>query len=180
MIHEQAHCHNEAANHQLHTAEAFWIIRIFSIEECSSLMQNLMRIHCSTQSFWMWWPHSTHAHSTASTDPHWLVQWSHHCSHIGIPVHSPWLLGYINVMQTILVILTMVGLFPDWPLILQITLLSGCKTYLTSFLSHPIITLSPGSQGFFVHMFCTNACQMQKGPYLTNCFPYINNFKYES
>ena len=30
-------------------------------------------------------------------------------------VHSPWLLGYINVMQTVLVILTMAGLFPDRP-----------------------------------------------------------------
>ena len=43
--------------------------------------------------------------------PHWLVQWSHHCSHMCIPVHSPWLPGYINVMQTVLIILTMAGLF---------------------------------------------------------------------
>ena len=45
--------------------------------------------------------------------PHWLVQWSHHCSHICIPVHSPWLPGYINVVPTILIILTVVRLFPD-------------------------------------------------------------------
>ena len=32
-----------------------------------------------------------------------------------IPVHSPWLLGYIDVMQAILIILTMAGLFPDRP-----------------------------------------------------------------
>ena len=44
--------------------------------------------------------------------PHWLVQWSRHCSHMFIPVHSPWLPGYIDVTQTILIILTMVGLFP--------------------------------------------------------------------
>ena len=43
--------------------------------------------------------------------PHWLVQWSCHCSCMCIPVHSPWLPGYINVMQTILVILTMAGFF---------------------------------------------------------------------
>ena len=30
-----------------------------------------------------------------------------------IPVHSPWLPGYNDVMQTILVILTMAGLFLD-------------------------------------------------------------------
>ena len=29
-----------------------------------------------------------------------------------IPVHSPWLPGYINVMQTVLIMLTMAGLFP--------------------------------------------------------------------
>ena len=30
-----------------------------------------------------------------------------------IPVHSPWLPGYIDVAQTILVILTIAGLIPD-------------------------------------------------------------------
>ena len=29
-----------------------------------------------------------------------------------IPVHSPWLPGYIDVVQTILIVLTMPGLFP--------------------------------------------------------------------
>ena len=47
--------------------------------------------------------------------PHWLVQWSHHCSRMCIPVHSPWLPGYIDVTQTVLVILTIAGLFPDRP-----------------------------------------------------------------
>ena len=32
-----------------------------------------------------------------------------------IPVNSPWLPGYINVMQAILVTLTTVGLFLDRP-----------------------------------------------------------------
>ena len=45
--------------------------------------------------------------------PHWLVQWSHHCSCMHIPVHSPWLPIYIDVTQTTLIILTMAGLFPD-------------------------------------------------------------------
>ena len=37
-----------------------------------------------------------------------------------IPVHSPWLPGYINVAQTFLIILTMAGLFPDRPHMLLI------------------------------------------------------------
>ena len=49
--------------------------------------------------------------------PHWLVRWSCHCSCMLIPVPSPWLPGYINVMQTILVVLTMAGLFLDRPCI---------------------------------------------------------------
>ena len=47
--------------------------------------------------------------------PHWLVQWSRHRSHTHSPVHSPWLPGYINATQTVLVILTMAGLFLDRP-----------------------------------------------------------------
>ena len=40
---------------------------------------------------------------------------SHHCSYMHIPVHSPWLPGYIDVTQTILLILIMDGFFPDRP-----------------------------------------------------------------
>ena len=47
-MHEQAHCCDEAANHQLPIATAFWIVQIVSVEEGSSLTQNLMQIHCST------------------------------------------------------------------------------------------------------------------------------------
>ena len=69
--HEQAHCHDEAANHPLPRAVAFWVTTIVFMEEYSSLMQNLMQICGSThsKSFWMQWPHSTHAHSIASTTP---------------------------------------------------------------------------------------------------------------
>ena len=48
MMHEQAHCCDEAANHQLPVAVAFHIIKIVSTGECSSLTQNLMQICCST------------------------------------------------------------------------------------------------------------------------------------
>ena len=50
MMHEQARCRDEAANHQLPIAVAFWIIWIVSTGECSRLPQNLMQIHCSTRS----------------------------------------------------------------------------------------------------------------------------------
>ena len=35
-----------------------------------------------------------------------------------VPVHLPWLPGYIDVIQTALVMLAMAGLFPDRPLVL--------------------------------------------------------------
>ena len=111
-MHEQAHCRDEAANHQLHIAVAFRIIWIVSMEECSSLTQNLTQIHCSTRSVIF---NMTSTQYTCSLNgiyrPHWLVQWSCHCSCTCIPVHSPWLLGYIDFAQTILIILTMAGLF---------------------------------------------------------------------
>ena len=50
MTHEQAHGCDEAANHQLPIAVAFWIIQIVSMEERSSLIHNLMKIHCSARS----------------------------------------------------------------------------------------------------------------------------------
>ena len=40
VMHEFLHCRVEAANHQLPIVTAFWIIRIASAEECSSLMQS--------------------------------------------------------------------------------------------------------------------------------------------
>ena len=112
--HEQAHSCDEAVNHQLPIAAAFWIIQIGSVEECLSLMPNLIQIHCSTCSVIL---NVTATQYTCSLNsishPHWLVQWSCHCSFMHIPVHSPWLPGYIDVMQTILILLTMAGLTPD-------------------------------------------------------------------
>ena len=116
MMHEGTCCRDEAANHQLPIAGAFWIIQIASVEECSRLMQNLMQICCSICSVILNVKAIQYTHSLNGTyRPHWLVQWSLHCPHMCIPVHSPWLPGYINVMGTILIILTMAGLFPDRP-----------------------------------------------------------------
>ena len=64
-----------------------------SFHKSSSLTWNLKRIMALLpQSYWMWQPHSTHAHSIVSTTL-WLLQWSRHCSCMHITVHSPWLPG---------------------------------------------------------------------------------------
>ena len=103
VIHEWVHCCDEAANHQLPIAAAFWIIEIISAKECSSLTENLMQIHCSTPPVILNVMATQYACSLNSIFcSHWLVQWSHHCSHMHIPVHSLWLPGYIDVLQTIL------------------------------------------------------------------------------
>ena len=88
--------------------KAFWIIWMVSVVELSSLMQNFMRIHCSTHSVIL---NVTATQHTCSINgvyhPHWLVQWSRCCSHMCISVHLPWLPGFINVTQTLLSTLIM-------------------------------------------------------------------------
>ena len=49
-MHEWVGCCDEAASHHFPIAVAFGVIRIVSSEECLSLMQNLMQIHCCTRS----------------------------------------------------------------------------------------------------------------------------------
>ena len=96
--------------------KVFWIIRVVSTEGCSSLTWNSTQIHCSACLVIL---------NVAATQytcplngiyhPHWLVQWSRHCSHMLILVHSLWLPGYITVSQTALILLTMTWFFPDRP-----------------------------------------------------------------
>ena len=120
-MHGQVRSHEKAANHQLPIAAAFWINGIVSMEECSRLMKNLMQIHCSTHLIML---NVTATQYTCSLNsvyhPHWLVQWSCHCSHMYIPVHYPWPSGHIDVAQTILIMLTMAGLLLDRTLLLYI------------------------------------------------------------
>ena len=98
VMQEWTCCRDEAASHQVPRAAAFWIIWIVSMEECSSLTQNLMRIHCSTCPVILYTMATQYACSLSVIyHPHRLVQWSHHCSHMCIPVYSTGLLGYINV-----------------------------------------------------------------------------------
>ena len=106
VMHEQAYCDDEAANHQLPAAVAFWIIWIVSAEECSNLMQNLMQVHCSTRSVIL---NAVTTQYTRSLNgvyrPHWLDQYSE----VVVHAHSSPLslaASDINVMWTILVILT--------------------------------------------------------------------------
>ena len=114
VMREQMHCCDEAANHQLPIAAAFWIIWMVSAEDCWSLTQNLMQMCCSIHSVIL---NARVTQYTFSLNgvyrPHWLVQGCRHCSCMHIPVHSHWLPGYIDVTHTILIILTMAGPFLD-------------------------------------------------------------------
>ena len=117
VMHEWACFHDKAANHHLPIAMAFWIIWIISPEECSSLMQNLLQIHCSAR-----YCFNCHSHTV-----HMLTQWhlwppltsavksSYSC--MCIPTHSLWLPGYIDVVYSVLIILKMAWLFLDRPCI---------------------------------------------------------------
>ena len=112
VMHEQVCCCNEAANYQLPIVAAFWIIQIVSAEEYSGLTQNLTQVCCSISSVILNVTVQQYKCSLNSVScPHWLVQWSRHCSCMRIPVHSPWLSGYTHVTQSILILLTMVGFF---------------------------------------------------------------------
>ena len=116
MMHKRAHYCDEAANHQLPISVVFWIIQITSMEQCSCL--NLMQICCLLSHFECD-GHTVYMLTQRHLLPCWLVPGSHHCSCMHIPVHSPWLPGYIDVAQTILIILTIAVLFPDRPCIYQ-------------------------------------------------------------
>ena len=48
---------------------------------------------------------------------------------MSIPVHFPWLPGYIDVMQTVLLMLTMTGLFPDRPCVISLILATTTKSW---------------------------------------------------
>ena len=103
---------------------AFWIIQIVSAEECSSLAQNLVQICCSACSVTLNVKATQCAYSLNSVSlPHRWVHWSCHCSCMLILVTSLWLPVYTDVVRTVLVMLTMAGLFPDRPCVLYQNLL---------------------------------------------------------
>ena len=110
MIHEWAHCCDEAANHQLAIAVAFGIMppnrfcggmfKLNAKSDAYSLLCLLSHFECDG--------HTVHMLTQWCHCPPLPGKMSHHCSHMYIPVHSPWLPSYIDVMQTIIVMLTMV------------------------------------------------------------------------
>ena len=69
-MHERARCRDEAANHQLPIAAAFW-------NHLNSFHWGMFKLNIKSdadswpfaKSLWIRWPHSPHAHSTASTAP---------------------------------------------------------------------------------------------------------------
>ena len=102
-------------NQQLPIAAASWLVCIFRREmftlsakfDADSLLYWLSNFECNG--------HTAHVLTQRHLPPPLLVLWSCHCSRVCIPVPSSWLPGYIDVMQTVLLILTMVRLFPDRP-----------------------------------------------------------------
>ena len=103
LMHQWARVRGDTANHQLPIAAAFWIIWVVSMAECSSLMENLIQIRYSTCSGILNVTATQYTGSLNSVfSPHWLVQWSCHCSCMCIPVHSPWLPGYTKLHKPFL------------------------------------------------------------------------------
>ena len=64
--------------------------------------------------------HTVHSSCNGIYHPHWLAQWSHHFSHICIPVCSLWM-PVTSMLQTILITWTMVEHFPQRPHICSLT-----------------------------------------------------------
>ena len=152
-MHEQVCCFNEAASHQLPIAVALWIIQIVSMEECSSLMQNLMWICCSIRSVMLNVTATQYASSLNGIHhPHWLGQWSHPRSRMRIPVHSPWVSGYIDVMKTDVIRVIMAGLFLDRPCMCleDYIMLELCMWHLHSW---HIIELSPANNFYLYYYY---------------------------
>ena len=90
VMHEWIHSCDEAASHQFPIATAFWIILIISVEECSSLTQNLMQICCCTCSVIS---NVTATQYTCSFNGiyrlHWLVQC---CTNRSCYINNGWTL----------------------------------------------------------------------------------------
>ena len=134
-------------------------------EECSNLTQNLMQICCSTHSVILNVMATQYTCSHNSIyHPHWLVQWSRHCSHTRIPAHCPWLPGYNGVVQTVLITLTTAGLFPEhlvlcclvsWPASVP-SLLSGFEIQLCHLLT---LTFDKWTCQTFMHLSFLNCRQ---------------------
>ena len=94
--------HRPVLNPQSHTSQ-----NLNAKFDVDSLLYLLSHFECDG--------HTVHMLTQWCLLPPRLVQWSHRCSPMHIPVHSPWLPGYITALQIVFVILIMAGLFPDRP-----------------------------------------------------------------
>ena len=83
-------------------------------------MQNLVQIHCSTCSVILNVLSTQYMCSLNGvySDQYTEVVISCMC----FPIHYPWLPGYTDVLQTVLITLTMVGFLPDRPSIYTLSL----------------------------------------------------------
>ena len=91
---------------------AFWIAPIVSMEECSSLTQNLKQIHCSIHLVILNVMVTQYTGSLGGVYCSYWPQWSHHCSHM----HSSPLSLAARLHRchaNVPIILTVAGLFLD-------------------------------------------------------------------
>ena len=108
------------------------MLRINIISDADSLLYSLSHCECNG--------HTVHILTQRHLPPPLTSTVKfHHCSLMHIPVHSPWLLDYIDVGKTGLVTLTMAGLFPDRPCIylqrsksfyIHINFIVSCNLYM--------------------------------------------------
>ena len=106
---------NEAANHQFPSllnhlnSCCGGMFKLNAKFDAALLLYSLSHLECDSHTVHMLTQWHLPPPMTSTVKWPSLMQ----CTHILI--HSPRLPGYISVVQTILVILTMVGLFPDIP-----------------------------------------------------------------
>ena len=113
---EQVRCCDEAANHQLpyrfgllNHPNSFCrgMFQLKATFDADSLLYLLSPFECDG--------HTVHMLTQCHLPPPMSSTVKSSLFTMRIPVHSPWLPGYNDVAQTILIILTMAGLFPDRP-----------------------------------------------------------------
>ena len=100
---------------------------------------------------------------------HWLVQWNCHCLPMCIPVHSPWLPGYIDVTQTVLIILTVAGLFLDRPCI-------SIFFHWFKIISNFLETSSLNHWLFLIFTFSKGLCSHDLNFYLNNLYWALEHY----
>ena len=116
---EPAHSRDEAANHQLPISGSLLnhpnsfhrgMFKLNAKFDADSLLYLLTHFECNS--------HTVHmlAHGHLQPPLTGIVKLS---LYTNIPVQSPWLLSYMDVVETVLIILTMAGLFPDRPCVLD-------------------------------------------------------------